>query len=367
MLHNDFLAALTLLVGSYSSATMPANVLANASEAKFGAALEHYQRCAVKGRLTGSATAILAQLGPAWIAAFGSYEPESSIALSPPFDPPLGRVNGRLRRFLDGRSDFAFLSRDLATTDRARFVSMHGYQPTRIPVAGGSWRSFGLLDPVAVVVNSANPVRGLSFAQLDALFSKTRLGGHPAAITWGDLGVSEWAEKPIHVIGGASWSGEDSARAMVMRERVLSANGKIGEWRSDLPPTSGSEADVPERVGADPLAIGFTGLGHVKQGTRAVALTVRDGGPFVEPSFREVADARYPLTRTINLLIAWSPGARLDPVAAAFARFLLSHEGQTTVLAEGKFLPLTSAQAVQSRALLGAAGQCEQHSAPEGK
>lgn len=351
-----FLFAFALLsASSETAAAQPPQAIA----AQIGGDLEPYRPCRVRGSRTGSATAILSRLGPAWATAFHRFEPAATMDLHPRFEPPLGPASEGLRRFLDGESDFALLSRDLAESDLARFVSSHGYEPTRIAVAGGSWRSFGHLDAVAVVVNDANPVRALSFAQIDAVLSRTRLRGHAAVVTWDQLGAIEWAGKPVHVIGGASWQGEDSARATVVRERILSLNGRRGEWRGDLPPESGREAEVPDLVAADPLAIGFTGLGHVKPGSRAIAIV--DGGDVVAPSFEAVAHARYPLARTVNLLLALPPGKASDPMLVAIGRFLLSREGQDEVRKTSVFLPLTAAQARSSLRLLGASGKCDRN------
>jgi phosphate transport system substrate-binding protein len=359
MARTGFLVALALLVSGESFAATPLPAPPDVIRPPRDGTLEPYRPCAVAGSRTGSATTILSQLGPAWAAAFHGHEPAATIDLKPPFEPPQGQLNERLGQFLDGKSDFALLSRDLAPSDRMRFVTAHGYEPRRIPVAGGSWRRFGYLDAVAVVVNDANPVRGLSFAQLDAVFSRSRLRGHAPVATWDELGVPQWAGRPVHVVGGASWAAEDSARAIVMRERVLSLEGRRGEWRSDLSPDSGTEAQVPDLVAVDPLAIGFTGLGHVKPGTRAIALAEAEGAAFVAPGFEEVSHGRYPLARTVNLLLALPPRAEPDPVLAAFARFLLSRDGQAAVIADGPFLPLRGEQASKSLALLGTAARCQ--------
>jgi phosphate transport system substrate-binding protein len=234
----------------------------------------------------------------------------------------------------------------MSDSDVVTFLQAHHYSPLVIPVAGGSWRSFGLVDPVAVVVNSRNPIRGLSFAQLDAIFSKSRSQGHAIVRTWGQLGVNSLANQTIHLAGGGSWSGEDSARAGVFRERVLLG----GSWRDDPEATaSGTEQEVPARVAADPLAIGFTGLGHLVPGTRAVPLSSGRSSYYIKPTFEAVASGRYPLARTIDLVLARQPGTCLTPELRSFVRYLLSPRGQKIVRMEGHFLPLTDAQSHLSR------------------
>ena len=47
------------------------------------------------------------------------------------------------------------------------------------------------IDMVAVYVHRNNPIEGLSFAEVDAIFSSTRKGGERAqAKTWGQLGAT---------------------------------------------------------------------------------------------------------------------------------------------------------------------------------
>ena len=44
------------------------------------------------------------------------------------------------------------------------------------------------LDCLAVYVHKDNPIKGLSLAQVDGIFSKTRKMGGANIATWGDLG-----------------------------------------------------------------------------------------------------------------------------------------------------------------------------------
>ncbi|MDB5669347.1 MAG: hypothetical protein JWO25_306 [Alphaproteobacteria bacterium] len=304
--------------------------------------LDEYRpvRSVPASRLEGSAPAILPDLVGRWVAGFTALQHQVTVQVPPPYEPPQGALSSRLSAFLTGRLDFAFLSRSIATSDVAAFRRSHGYDPLVIPVANGSWNRFGFVDPVAIVVNVSNPVRGLSFAQIDALLSRSRRRGYAPIRRWGDVGVRAWRASPVHIVGADSWTKEDSARAAVVRERILLG----GAWRQDLA-GSGSEADVPSRVAADRLAIGFTGLGHLVPGVRAVAISAGKTGEFVDPTYAAVAGGRYPLARTIDLVVARPPGRCLKPELREFIRFMLSREGQQAVIDQGAFLPLMAAQA----------------------
>src|SRR5690606_18421202 len=76
----------------------------------------------------------------------------------------------------------------------------YGYKPLKIAVA---------LDSLAVYVHKDNPVEGLTMAQVDALFSKTRSCGAAADITtWGQAGLKgTWSGLPISLYGRNSASG----------------------------------------------------------------------------------------------------------------------------------------------------------------
>ena len=322
-------------------------------------ALRDYRACdLLEGRVEGSAPAILPRLVHRWVAAFRAHHPKAEVSVPPPYLAPQGALSPPLQRFLEGRLDFAFVSRDLAAADVAAFRRAHGYEPLVVPVAGGSYAHFGFVDAVAIVVHKDNPLEGLTFAQVDALFSRTRLRGAAPARRWGDLGVAPWATQPIHVVGSGAWAGEESARAITIRDRVLSAAGRRGEWRDDLVGMHDTEAQVPEKVAADRHAIGFTGMGHVGPGVKALALARDGAGPWIAASYENVAAAAYPLARTVDLVLARRPGAALDPTIEAFVRFLLSREGQRIVRQQNVLLPLTAAQADASLALLGEVASC---------
>jgi len=318
--------------------------------------LPPYRPCpanAIRGKLEGSAPAILPKLVDKWLQAFQALYPNARIAVPPPYLGPQGSLSPPMQKFLDGRSDFAFVSRDLAASDLASFRKAHGYDALSIPVVAGAYRHFGFVDAVTVIVNAKNPIEHLDFTQLDAIFSKSRLRGHAPARTWGDIGVAQWSDKPIHVVGASAWNHEESARAITIRDKVLSVGGKPGQWRDDLP-SRGSEAEVPEQVAADPYAIGFTGMGHLVKGTKTVALSDGSDASFYGPTYEDIARAKYPLARVAYIAVARQPGRPIDPTLREFTRFILSREGQRIVLDQGILLPLRASQVADALRLLDA-------------
>ena len=110
---------------------------------------------AAPGSLEGSAPAILSDLLPLWLDGFAAFHRSVRVNVPPPYGAPQKALSPRLKAFLTGHIDFAFVSRKLADSDAAQFKLSHDYSPLIIPVAGGSWKSFGFVDPVVAIVTLA--------------------------------------------------------------------------------------------------------------------------------------------------------------------------------------------------------------------
>lgn len=277
---------------------------------------------------------VLPGLVRSWMASFARSYPKVHFVFGPPFEG-----SDAAQALLAGNIDIAFVSRELKPTDVAAFQSKYGYTPTSIAVSGGSWRQFGFLDAVAIIVNPANPVRRLSLEQLDAVFSSSHLRGDRSAVTWGQLGATgEWASRPVHVYAIKPWNGFEE----FVRQRVLNAHGRRGEWRAGIH-LDPMVFPLARRVAADPDGIGYTGLAFIDAPVKVLA--VGKGANAVSPTYTEVALARYPLSRVAYANMNRRPGKVLPPAVQEFLRFILSRQGQAAVRREGMFLPLRQFQA----------------------
>lgn len=303
----------------------------------------------------GSVPSILDGLAAAWQQGFAERAAAAPITYPRPYGPPQGRLDPHLAEFLAGRLDFAFLTREISEADLSAFRRHHaGMDPLVVPVAGGSWNRFGFVDPVVVIVNASNPLQALNIERLDAIFTTSRLHGGTGIVDWGAAGVPEWQGRPIHIVGGGAWADQESARALFLRRNVFSSNGMRGVWRQA--PGSGSEADNVQRVADDPLALGFTGLGHVLPGTRALSIIPHPGAMPVAPMRETIVSGRYPFARTVDLLLTREADGRIDPVSAEFALFMLGEEGQAIVARQEVFLPLARDQRSASLRLMELSG-----------
>lgn len=287
---------------------------------------------------------VLPGLVRAWMASFSRHYPKAQLILGPPFEGD--DAAAALRQ---GRIDIAFVSRELRPVDVASFHAKYGYDPTSVPVSGGSYRQFGFLDAVAVIVNPGNPVKQLSLRQLDAAFSRSHLRGDRAAVTWGQLGATgRWARRPVHVYGIQPWNGFEE----FVRERVLNAGGRRGHWRRAIH-FDKTVFPIARRVADDPDGIGYTGLAFIDAPVKIIA--VGPGADAVSPTYTNVALARYPLSRLVYGNVNRRPGTALPPLAQEFLRFILSREGQQDVRREAIYMPLRQFQVRAAERIAGLA------------
>ena len=247
-----------------------------------------------------------------------------------------------------GGLDFVMVSRELRPADITEFRKNFSYDPTSLPISGGTYRHFGFLDALGVFVNRDNPIDKLTFAQLDAILSKTHHRGGPAITTWGQLGLTgEWTDKPIHVWGVKPWNGFEE----FVRQRVLSVGGKRGEWRDDINFVE-NVFPISPAVAKDRYAIGYAGLAYVGDGVKLLALASGEGGAFLPPAYEEVARASYPLSRLVYVNLNKAPGKPLPAGLEEFVRFIISREGQQVILNQAVFIPLRAEQTAVARAAL---------------
>lgn len=295
------------------------------------------------------ASDVLAELSKSWIAEFQKYYPKVHISVDPPYAGSLGAVE-----LAKGNLDCVFVSRELRPTDIQGFRDTYGYDPTSVPISGGSYRQFGWLDAPVFAVHKNNPLEKLSFDQLDSVLSTTRARGGTPITKWGDLGLTgDWADKPIHIYGIKPWNGYEE----FIRQRVLSTPNQRGEWRSpDTDPNVHWEPTVfkvAQEIANDPYALGYTGAAYLDSPVKVIGLSNHDGDPVYAPTHENVASAAYPLSRLVYLNVNKRPDAPLNPVLAELARFILSKQGQQVILNQGIYLPLRGFQADHSYPIAG--------------
>ena len=220
---------------------------------------------------------------------------------------------------IEGTAQLGPMSREMSSKEIDAFEKKHGYKPTAIKVA---------IDALAVFVHKDNPVNGLSMSQVDALFSKTRKAGFASDITdWGVV-VPEWKGKAVSLYGRNSASGTYG----YFKEVAL----KKGDYKPSVKEQPGSSA-VVQGVGSDLAGIGYSGIGYVTSGVKALPLGAKDGEAFTKPDYESCLNGKYPLSRFLFVYVNKKPGEPLPTLVHEFVRFVESKQGQEIVVKDGYF------------------------------
>ncbi|HEY5999647.1 MAG TPA: phosphate ABC transporter substrate-binding protein [bacterium] len=162
------------------------------------------------------------------------------------------------------------------------------------------------LDGIAIIVNAANPVAGLTREQVAAIFTG-EVG------RWSAVGGPD---RPIHFVTREEGSGTRGAfEEMVMGKRQIAPRALVQD----------SNGAVREIVASDPDALGYISLGLVDRRVKALAV---DG---VLPSRAEILAKRYAVVRPFLFLTREEPAGN----ARAFIDYVLGPEAQRLLGLEG--------------------------------
>ena len=85
--------------------------------------------------------------------------------------------------------------------------------------------------------------------------------------------------------------------------------------------------------------IGYSGVGYVTSGVRAVPIAAAEGEPVVQISIETALDGSYPLFRYLYVYVNKKPDTRLNPLELEFFKLVLSRTGQEIVEKDG-YIPL---------------------------
>lgn len=290
------------------------------AESKLDPKLPEYGRTSgVSGNLSSIGSDTLANLMTLWAEEFKRVYPNVNIqiqAAGSSTAPPA---------LTEGTSNMGPMSRKMKSKEIESFEKRHGYKPTAIPVA---------IDALAVYVHKDNPIKGLSIPQVDAVFSSTRKCGYDKDIkNWGDIGLSgSWKNRDIQIFGRNSVSGTYG----YFKKHALCK----GDYKSSVNEQPGS-ASVVQSVTASLNALGYSGIGYMTSGVRALPLTKEPGKPFVAATTDNAISGKYPLARFLYIYVNKAPNKPLSPLEQEFIKMVLSKTGQNVVIKDG-YIPLPS-------------------------
>jgi phosphate transport system substrate-binding protein len=221
---------------------------------------------------------------------------------------------------IEGTAQLGPMSREMKSTEIDAFEKKYGYKPTEIKVA---------VDSLAVFVHKDNPIKGLSMTQVDSIFSSTFKAGGKDIAKWGDLGLTgSWATKAISLYGRNSASGTYG----YFKEHALAK----GDFKATVKEQPGSSS-VVQGIGSDLAGVGYSGIGYKTSEVRALPLSAKDGGKFVEANYENCLSGDYPMARFLFVYINKKPGAPADKLVQEFVKYIQSKEGQQVVVKDGYF------------------------------
>jgi phosphate transport system substrate-binding protein len=281
-----------------------------------------------------------------WESAFEAYHPGVT------FSDNLVSSAAATGALFTNTADLGILGREIRPLEVAGYNRVMKHKPFPLEVMTGSWANADKSVALGIFVSADNPLTKISYAQLDAVFGAEHLRGEKANIrTWGELGLTgRWANQPIHVYTGEL----DAAPAFYFSQNVMHGSLLWNDALTHFDDINRSDGTVYEAqqhivdaLAKDSYGIALSGAGVPHPGTKLLAVSTDDRGLGVMPTIATVEDRSYPLSRSVWIYTNQAPGHPLDPRTKEFLRFIFSREGQTLVLQEGEYMPVTPAMAAE--------------------
>jgi phosphate transport system substrate-binding protein len=324
------LLPIVLLAASSSVLAQEPNYLQN---------LEHYQpQHSVSGTIRNWGNNYIPALMQRWEDGFRKYQPGVH------FKTDLKGTEASMAGLYGGIADLAFIGREAYEPELNAFKDRFGYEPLGIEISSGSFNTPHKTFALMVFVHKDNPLKGLTMAQLQAIFGCGESAAQTVR-TWGDVGLTgEWAARPIHGYGYKF----DTGMAAYFNRAVLQNSGKWNDSLKDFDNGRDSNGEVInagiyvlQALANDPNGIGFANVAHQKNDSvRVVPLARNAGDPFINPTKYTAWTREYPITRFTTVYVNRPPGKAIDPTVREFIRYILSWEGMQSVLEDGAYLPL---------------------------
>jgi phosphate transport system substrate-binding protein len=286
---------------------------ANAQESHLDPKLPEYKSVSgVTGNLNSIGSDTLNNLMTLWAEGFKKFYPNVNLQIE-------GKgSNTAPIALIEGTAQLGPMSRPMKGEEIAAFEKKFGYKPTEVRAG---------IDALAVFAHKDNPLKGMTMAQVDGIFSSTRKRGAADLVEWGQLGLDAWKNRKISVYGRSSASGTYG----FFKDHALDK----GDFRNTVKEQPGSSA-VVQGVGADQYAIGYSGIGYKTSTVRAVPIGEKEG-EFFEANYENALNGNYPLARFLLIYVNKKPNKPMDPLTKEFLTFVLSKDGQAIVEKDGYF------------------------------
>lgn len=265
--------------------------------------------------------------------------------------------------------DIGTLGHSVWRTDVTAFRNVFGRNPHEIRLSGPFDQKGGIQPAPVFIVNSENPISGLTLDQIDGIFGAERTGGWTDTYewttevargadkdirTWGQLGLGgEWADAPIRPYG---FDATLSGWSHLIQQVAFKGGGKwnpamVEKVRGGLKKVADDE--MVEAVLNDRYAIGFNLPKVVKKypDLKVLPIAATADGPFVAASRRTLFDRSYPLTNNAYIYLDKPPEGLSDRLKE-FLRFVLSRQGQQILADQDRLTPLNATESRRQIAAL---------------
>jgi len=264
---------------------------------------------ALQGSVEIWGTDALSDLGDEWHKVFRQYHPEANFTYVPKL------THEAVKELVEGTRPMIITAREMSPDEIKAFQTKFGYMPMRIPVC---------LDAIIVFVHRNNPLASISMEQLDAIYSKDRLGGAKTPVVlWNDLKVrGDLGKRPINAYARA----EGAATRDAFKNSVLLK----GEYRPGIIPRNDASG-LAEAVITDENGIAFGSLASWYAGVKVLPVIPYNTTDARFPNQDNVTTSRYPMPRLYYAYVNRAPGKPLDPAVNETLHFILSREGQSAV------------------------------------
>jgi phosphate transport system substrate-binding protein len=262
-------------------------------------------------KLGGSNT--MSHVASVWINSFTTFYPDVKITID---------VSGS-RHAVDAveedETNIGLLSRTISEEEIKAFQQKLGYPPTVLTPC---------LERTAIYVNKNNPIKGLTIAQLDAIFgTQCKRGAKEPCRTWGQLGLGgKWTKLSVTFHGRTF----DTGSQVFLQEAVM-----LGSPLREDVVSHKSNIEIVDAVAKDEGAIGFGGLSYATGDVKSVPLALSEGQEFVAVDSPEADQGLYPLVRRLQLVVKHDPKSELKPVEREFIKYVFSQMGQEDVIKAG--------------------------------
>ena len=251
----------------------------------------------------------------------------------------------------------AILGEEIDPVAVQTFVRVKHHAPVVIQLFTGSLDVRNIDYAQMFFVHKANPLTQISLVELDGIFGEEhRRGGRTCApgISSGPAGRSSGRAQASRSspTDGASTTASATSSSSTCLKAAIAGTARLHQY-VHINNADGTIYDhgkqILDNLAKDPDGIAVSNIRYANPEVKPLALSLKPGGPYITASKQSLVDGSYPLRRLIPAVIDREPGRPIDPKLREFLRYLLSREGQQVLIDDGRYLPLSAAEAATER------------------